>query len=203
MIERDRSNRVEPSQVIFVWIIVSMPCDDVKRRVTLPGSKKLVVKLGDDLPVGVAIVVKVSDRGLEISSVCQPIRSNWSQFRKLKVAPVDFTYISTHWSLGQQDSISDAPRNHTDLVGPDSDFAKLCMYVENAVLRHNEKVTVRGVERLFAHALSCSKHVNADPILGHWITCAGQGMQSVDPIHIWVKVERIPSDLIGDLIQTR
>jgi hypothetical protein len=105
VIIRDGPNGVESSEIVLEWVIVSMPGYDIEGRMFLLSAEECIVKLRDDCPRAKVFVVRC-DRGLEVTSICQAIRSDWSKFRKLIMPFVELTYIATYGSVGQRNSIS-------------------------------------------------------------------------------------------------
>lgn len=74
VIKRDGIDDHEPIEIIFVWYVIAVPCDHVKRTVTLIGHKQLSLIFTYDLVIDLAILVP-SHRRLKISRIRQTVRS--------------------------------------------------------------------------------------------------------------------------------
>ena len=89
MIERNRSHRVEPVQVILEGIVVSVPCDDIVWTAILGVFEGLAHVSVDDSPLLRSLFVR-GNWGTEVSLVCKAISSNGSEVWNGKVAGVAF-----------------------------------------------------------------------------------------------------------------
>ncbi len=73
MIETDRSDRVEQSQIVFVRNVIAVPCNDIERRMIDARRPHVSLKLRDQLEFAFGIFER-RDRREEISRVGQAIR---------------------------------------------------------------------------------------------------------------------------------
>lgn len=80
MIEADTSDGVETSQIVLVWVVVPMPCDNIKRGVRLLCLEQLPVELGELLPLATHIMHIAGHRRLKVSRIRQTVCSYRSQF---------------------------------------------------------------------------------------------------------------------------
>lgn len=104
----------------------------------------------------------------------------------------------TFWKL---DTVSDATRDDADLVRPDQNPAELCLYIQHAVLKDDKEVAVGRVERLvWIHVLARGEDVDAQAALHSGVARAGDQMERVHPVDRLVKIEGVPAELIGNLV---
>lgn len=201
-VEGDAPDRVEPSKVVLVRVIPSVPRHDVEWSVVLLGHKEPVVELGNDVPrcrrstrCG---LFKSRPRGLKVSRVGQSIGADGSQFRQLKMTGlVELEYVSSYRTLGEGHAIPDASRHHTDLVGPDEEPPHLGLDVHDAVLRDNEEVSIGRVEGgVLVHVPAGRVDRDADPGLQGDFSRTRNDISGSNPVDTFVDIERIPAELI-------
>ena len=69
------------------------------------------------------------------------------------------------------------------------------------MLQHDQEVAICRVEcAMLVHILARSKDIVADPLLASRITTASHKMERVNPVDRLIYVERIPPQLIRDLV---
>ena len=115
----DAADGIEAAEVVLVWIVPSMPGNDVERSMVLFCCEEMTVEFAYERPLALGVFFERSDRSLEISRVGQAIRSDWTQFRKLEVALVKLEDVASNRSFWHRDPVADTSRNDTDLVGSD------------------------------------------------------------------------------------
>lgn len=110
------------------------------------------------------------------------------------MALVELEDVASYWALGEGDAVSDASRDHADLVGADDEAAEFGLDVEDAVLRDDEEVAVAGVEGfILLHVFaSCVDEVAYTRLCGG-ITIAGDEVKGMDPVYGLVEIEGVPS----------
>lgn len=100
------------------------------------------------------------------------------------------------------DLVLDASGDHTDLHGSHQQPAQLGANIQHAVLRYDEKVAVCRVEgRIGVHGLPCRVDVHAYPLLHGRVSGPGHEAQTRDEVGLFVMVEGVPSQLVGDKLE--
>lgn len=71
------------------------------------------------------------------------------------------------------------------------------------MLRHDQEVSIRTVEGLMrVHTFPCGINVHTHTGLHGRVAGARYEVQSMDPVYRLVKIERVPSQLVRDLMDT-
>lgn len=73
MIKADRVDDHEFFQVVFIRHVISMPCDDIKRRVILRGSEQVRLEFRYYLVVGKIAVFKPRSWRKKVASIGEAI----------------------------------------------------------------------------------------------------------------------------------
>lgn len=114
---------------------------------------------------------------------------------------VEFEDVASYWALRESDAVADATGDDADLVGSDEETSELGLDIQDTVLRHDEEVSVRGVEGgTFIHVPACGEDVVSHSCLHGRIAGTGHEVQRMHPVYGLVDVEGIPSQLVWYVI---
>src|ERR1700692_4124648 len=83
MIERNGVDAIEKAQVVLIGRVISVPRNNVQRRVIDRGRPELTHKLRGDVKVALTIFV-CRYRCFEVARVRQAIGTDWAEFREAK-----------------------------------------------------------------------------------------------------------------------
>lgn len=100
MIIRNWTNGVKLSQIILVRSVVSMPSNNVEWWVLDLILEELPLELVNDSPIFCFVFIP-SNRGFEVSWICETIWSNWSKIRNHEMSLIKFTNVSPWTSFNQ------------------------------------------------------------------------------------------------------
>jgi len=132
VIVKDGVEGTEEGEIVFVGGVVSMPCNNVERRVIPCGLKEVAAKLVDDLE-GSLDVFKGGNRREKVPRIGKAIGTDGTKRRQLKVPVEDLANVPSHIALNL-DRKEDSALDDADLLGFDLHAAKLGSDVENALL---------------------------------------------------------------------
>jgi hypothetical protein len=110
------------------------------------------------------------------------------------MAFIQFENVASHGAIRKSNTVSYAPWNNTDLIGPHDEAPELGLDIENAMLRDNEEIAVRRVECfILFHVLPRSVDEVTYTSLGCGIAIAGDQVQRMYPVNCLIEVEWVPS----------
>jgi hypothetical protein len=135
MIKGNTVDGVESIEIVFVRCVVSVPRDDVERRVILFANKETADELGHDCKVDV-LSVFISSHGIQkVTWVRETVGANRSEIGDLEVIVVHFQHIAARVTVGQIDLERDTARHDADFTGEDFEHTKFSAHVETTLLR--------------------------------------------------------------------
>lgn len=102
---------------------------------------------------------------------------------------------------GRARAVPDTARNDADFIRTNYESSQFCLYVQHSVLRNNQEIAISGVKCLFPHVLSSSIKQDSKTMFQCGVSRASHKMQTMDPVDCGIQVERIPSELVGDMVQ--
>ena len=146
MIEHDRADRREMTQVVFVGRVISVPRDDVERRLADLGAVEFAAPF-DEEPRGLFPVLVGGDRGEKISRIGETIGADGTAIRQRERAAVVFAHESARRAVQQFDPEDHAARNDADFARFDIDDAEFGAEPKGILLRDDEIFAV-GIEEI-------------------------------------------------------
>ena len=165
MVVADRANGVKESQIILVRRVVAVPRHHIEGTVRLLIPEELPLELAIDAPLLLSFVLVPRDRRLKMHRIRQAIRPNRPQIRQHKVTLIGLANESTRSEITSRRMLAallmesskfhpilNPSLNHANLQRRNHHPTKLGRHVERALLWHDQKVAVRRVEDLVAHA---------------------------------------------------
>lgn len=69
------------------------------------------------------------------------------------------------------------------------------------MLGHDEEISIGRVKSFFTHILSCSIQQNTQPTFDGGVAGASYQVQAMHPINFFIQIKRVPSELVGDVVQ--
>jgi hypothetical protein len=69
------------------------------------------------------------------------------------------------------------------------------------VLGNDQEITIRRIECFLAHIFAGCIEQNAQALLHSRVTGSGDQVKAMYPIYLFVKVEWVPSQLVGDVVK--
>src|SRR5437868_10440584 len=93
MIKTDRVDGIELTKIIFIGDIITVPGNNVQRRVVHFGTPPLIRKFSDQFEFSINIF-KSSVRSQKMTPMRQPIGTDRSQLRKTKRGAKIFSYVT-------------------------------------------------------------------------------------------------------------
>lgn len=141
MVDTDGTDIDEFGEVVLVWHVVTMPCNDIEGTVVLLAGEVLATHLVDDLPWVVLGDVVLGLGMEEVTAVCKTIGSERSQFRKLEVRAPDLQDVASCWSL-YVDLESLTALDDADLARLNVQGTELSLDIKGSLLRNDEVVAV-------------------------------------------------------------
>lgn len=117
------------------------------------------------------------------------------------MALIQLEDVTTYGPLWQVDPIADTSRDDTNFIGANKQLAQLSLNIKYAMLWYDKEIAICTVKGLvIIHVLSRSVDEHPNSILHGRIPRARYQMEAVDPVNGFVQIERIPSQLIGYLM---
>src|SRR6185503_19212748 len=116
MIEGNGVDAVEERQIVFVRRIVTMPCDDIERRVIDERRPQASEEFCRDVKLSVPIL-EGCDRCFEIARIGQAIGSYRAKFGKAKRKAIVLADVSACLILNEHDAELDPSRDDADFAG--------------------------------------------------------------------------------------
>ena len=184
VIMRYRSDGVEPAEIIFVGVVQAMPSDDIERRMWLLGAEEIAPKFGEQGPLRILMVLlKACDRGLEVSCIRQTVGADRAQLRQIEVTLIQLQDVaSNRLVVCEVYTISNATWNDADLVWSYQQIAKLGLYVQHPVLRHDQEIAISAVECcLLWHGTSRRIDEDSYAAFHGWVASTSNKVQRMDP----------------------
>jgi len=180
---------------------ISMPGGHVERAVVLLDGVVLAVRLVDDDPVLVELIVDVGNGVQKVPRVGQSMTTDGSEIRQLPHGAPDLRDIAARdlVSGAQPDGEADAALDDTDLAGLQEDLAQLGLDVEVAQLRDQQEVAVGVAERAVVHVRVDHVDVERDALAQVGVSAAAQRVQPVHEVDLLVVLgqgERRPLRLL-------
>ena len=98
MIERNASDCVESLQIVTIRRVISVPADDIERRMIGFTSPQIPAEFGDNLTFRFDIF-KPRNRRFKITRICQPVRPDRPKIGQPKLLAVIFADIAASRSF--------------------------------------------------------------------------------------------------------
>lgn len=95
MVIRNSAHCVEVVEVVLVGVVITVPRNYIKRTVALLVHVHLSTETSNDSPLNFALINVASDGSLEISFVCETVRSNGTKVGNHKMSRVNLSYPTT------------------------------------------------------------------------------------------------------------
>lgn len=95
MVEANRVDRLEPSQVIFIWHIVPMPADNIERRMCHSRNEQSALVFGNELIRCYVAILKPCNGRLKVSRIGQPIGADRTKVWQSEMIVKYFQNVST------------------------------------------------------------------------------------------------------------
>lgn len=142
MVVADAADRVEFVEVVFEGVVVSVPGDDVKWGAFTFSLIQHPVLLHDKFERSIIIGV-VCCGDLKVTSVCETVRTDGTEFRELIVrVGKGFEDVAASFTIRQCNVESDSTRDYDDFGGPNEEATEFSGYVEGSMLRDDKEVAV-------------------------------------------------------------
>src|SRR5689334_18786421 len=117
MIERDRTNCVESTQIISVGSVVAVPRDHVERRMVRLARPQIPAKFRNDLHRSFAVYVP-GDRRLEVAWIGQSVRPDRPQIGQPKLRAIILTNVPAGITVGNSTRNFSPRGRHAISPGP-------------------------------------------------------------------------------------
>ena len=115
MIEQQRADRREGSQIVFVGGVVAVPGDDVERRMADLGDMELAAPFHEH-PARRFLLLIGRGRSLEIAGIGEAVRADRSALRQREFGPVVLADIAGGGTLNRIDLEFHAARHNRDFA---------------------------------------------------------------------------------------
>ena len=196
MVERNRVNAVEQRQVVLVGRIVSMPADDVERRVVDECRPQPAQEFRSDVEFAFAIFIR-RDRSLEVARIRKAIRADRPQFGKPEGQAVVLADISARLRLLEHHAELHSSRNHADLARLYAQDPQLRVEAKRAELRNDQQLPIGCVEEAIFHRMVRGIQMDRQARLHGRVAIAAQRDNAVDEVRFLVgNRQRIPPQLV-------
>src|ERR1700675_4301762 len=179
MVVRNGPHGVEAAQIILVRGVVSVPRDDIERRMIHPGYPEPAREFAYKLTIGVEIFV-ASARCLEIARIGKPVRADGPEFRKLERGAEILTDVTARDARGWVDAKPQTARDDGNFLRFDMQPSEFRVEVERAKLRHDEHFAIGAVEKSPAHGSIGGVHIDSASRMNVRRSIPGHGHESVD-----------------------
>src|SRR5471032_1757003 len=137
MVVADRANRVEVAQIVLIWRVVTVPCNDVERRVTDIRPPQVTIELRDEFKLAFPILERRL-RGEKVTRVRETIRADWPKIGEVKQRAEVFADVTARSSIRQCHGKAHATRNDGNLERLQLDDTQLRCDRQAAFLRHDQ-----------------------------------------------------------------
>lgn len=89
--------------------------------------------------------------------------------------------------------LPDTTGNYSNLVRAQNNATQFRLNVQNAMLGNNQEIAIGRVESFLAHIFTGCVEQNAQALLQCWVSGACDKVQAVNPVHVLIQVEGVPS----------